>query len=324
MNSIQDAGLEDSRFPNVRKEVQKIASQKAGPLLDRAEAVELETDPRWAIVRVSVGNLRFQPRHHAELGTQVLLGTVLKVLREHGSWFYVQSPDQYLGWIEGSTVVVGDSELAQRWLAGERLIVTELQDRLMDKPDKLSFPVSDVVAGCLLHDAGHAEGWNRLRLPDGRIGYMRQGQVVNFERWKKTIKASPENLERVARSLMGLPYLWGGTSTKSVDCSGFTKTVYLLNGIQLNRDATHQSLQGEEVMPGADFQNLQKGDLLFFGKKAAAKRGEEITHVAMYLDQRVYIHSSGMVRLNSLDPQSPLFDEERLKTFIRARRILAM
>ena len=43
------------------------------------------------------------------------------------------------------------------------------------------------------------------------------------------------------------PYLWGGTSGKGMDCSGFTKEVYFRNGMILSRDASQQVRAGEEI-----------------------------------------------------------------------------
>ncbi|MCX6136508.1 MAG: NlpC/P60 family protein [Ignavibacteriales bacterium] len=107
-----------------------------------------------------------------------------------------------------------------------------------------------------------------------------------------------------------------------VDCSGFTKTVYNLNNIVLNRDASQQANQGVLVEPGKNFENLKTGDLLFFGTKGEGTHAEKVTHTAMSLGGGTFIQSSGRVKISSLVPKSPLFDEFRSRTFIRAKRIL--
>ena len=92
--------------------------------------------------------------------------------------------------------------------------------------------------------------------------------------------------------------------------------------VELNRDARQQAQQGMPIDPGENFQNLKKGDLLFFGRKATAKRREHITHVALYLENGLYIHSSKRVRFSSFNPSSDYYEESLLKRFVCARRIL--
>jgi len=70
------------------------------------------------------------------------------------------------------------------------------------------------------------------------------------------------------------------------------------------------------------FSNLLPGDLLFFGRKATADKPEKITHVAIYQGDGSIIHSSGQVREESLRRGDSTFTEYRLKTFVRAKRML--
>jgi cell wall-associated NlpC family hydrolase len=112
--------------------------------------------------------------------------------------------------------------------------------------------------------------------------------------------------------MMGSPYLWGGASGKAVDCSGFVKLVYYAQGIILARDASQQARYGEPI----DFNNmnnLQPGDLLFFGSSA-----QRISHVGIYLGEGNFIHSSGRVHISSIDPGDPKYVVDR-KTQVACR-----
>lgn len=281
-------------------------------------------EKRFGIVAVSVGNMRGKPQHPAELVTQVLMGTVLKILKKEGSWYYVQAPDRYLGWLDRDAMALGDQNAVDRWIAAQKVIVTDYFGVVRQKPDAKSLAVSDVVMGGLIGRRGERGGWTEVEFPDGRRGFLEREIVQDYAKWKRERKLAGESVEHVARLFVGVPYLWGGTSAKGFDCSGFTKIVFRLNGLDLNRDADQQATMGEVVNEGDDFSGLKKGDLLFFGRKATEEKPERIWHVGIYLGEKEFIHCAGKVRLNSFDPKHPHYDEERLRTYVRARRLIGI
>ncbi len=94
--------------------------------------------------------------------------------------------------------------------------------------------------------------------------------------------ASGDEAVRIAKSYIGVPYVWGGTTPKGFDCSGFVQYVYRQMGISINRVAADQANNGYYVAK----EDLQPGDLVFF-KKA----GRAIHHVGMYVGNGQYIHA---------------------------------
>jgi cell wall-associated NlpC family hydrolase len=134
-----------------------------------------------------------------------------------------------------------------------------------------------------------------------------------------------EGLVQTAMGFHGIPYLWGGTSSKAIDCSGLITNVYFMNGIQLPRDADQQTHLGRVITTVYHPEGLETGDLLFFGRKATEEQEEAVTHVAMYLGGGEFIHSAGYrerVSVNSMLPEAEHFIERYPEIFIRAVRII--
>jgi gamma-D-glutamyl-L-lysine dipeptidyl-peptidase len=314
----------DVASDDVRRDVVNAFAEKKIPVIDSISILpSKEMGQRtWGIITVSDANMRKDPREAAELGTQTLMGGVVRVFKKKSMWYLIQSPDRYLGWADGGQFFRCTKEEADAWKKAEKVFVVVPYDFVKEAPTASAASVCDVVGGAILKKEGDEKEWMRVSLADGRTGYILKTSVVEEKDWGTRIVPSADKLEKTAKQFLGIPYLWGGTSVKGMDCSGFTKTVYLLNGMMLKRDASQQVDDGLEVDPGKNWENLRKGDLLFFGRKANGERSEKITHVAMYLGNRTFIHSSGMIRISSLDPASPLYDDFHVKYFVRAKRML--
>ena len=309
-----------------RDVVAAVAAAKLGVVVD---SIRVLPDPALAatpfgIVKVSVGNVRSNPAHSAELATQVMMGMVVTVLKKQGDWYYIQGPDQYLGWLEGPAMHFTSPSGANAWQHGPRVIMTAYFGVVRAKADTTSLPVSDAVPGVLFR-AGAVKGqWRAVETPDGRKGFIERRLVADYTKWKATRTLTAATVEQTAKRFIGVPYLWGGTSPKGMDCSGFTKTVFRLNGLELNRDANQQAQMGVDVSTGDDMRQLSKGDLLFFGQKATAERPERITHVGIYLQDKTIIHTPGGsgVRIDSFDPAAPNYNDGLVRSLVRARRII--
>jgi len=276
----------------------------------------------YGIVNISVANIRSYADHPAELATQSLLGTPLRVFKENEGWYLVQTPDEYISWLDEDGLVLVDEVQYKEWIKAKKIIYLNDFGFVYFEMNEQSKRVSDLVAGNLLKFVDEKGDYYQVQFPDGRSGYVKKSESIVFDDWLKNISVSEESIITTAERFMGVPYLWGGTSPKGMDCSGFSKTVYFLNGIIIPRDASQQVFTGELVDTENGFDNLKPGDLLFFGSRATKDRTERVTHVAIYVGDGVYIHASGKVKLNSLRKDSPIFSQYRLNSFIRAKRIL--
>ncbi|KAA3653265.1 MAG: hypothetical protein DWQ10_18570 [Calditrichaeota bacterium] len=274
-------------------------------------------EKKWGLITVSVANLRTEPRYSAELANQVMMGTFVEILKKQKGWYYVRVNDGYLGWMNGSFFTRFTDGDKGRWQSEPRIVYKTLYGKVYAQPDESSMIVSDLVGGNILNVQRAGKSWTEVKLSPKRSGFVRTWNTVTHEQWQKKRVVKAEDLARTAYQFKGLPYLWGGNSPKGVDCSGFTQSVFKWNGIKLLRDASQQYRQGSVVTSGSNFENVKAGDLLFFGPRV-----NKITHVALYLGDRQYIHSSGMVKINSFDSTAVHFNRYRLNQFQGVRRIL--
>jgi hypothetical protein len=210
------------------------------------------------------------------------------------------------------------------WSTAPKMIYLKTSGHVYASKDNELETQGDLVLGSLLKLTGKDEKYFEVAYPDGRIGYVRRDEAEVYLDWLDELNPSPDRLELYARSLLGSPYLWGGTSSKGMDCSGFTKTAFRMNGLIIPRDASQQITAGKDVDPDLDLDSLVKGDLMFFGKKATDSTRQRVTHVAIWLgnDRGEFIHSSGRVKIGSIDPESPNYDEFNTGRYLGSRRYL--
>jgi cell wall-associated NlpC family hydrolase len=275
----------------------------------------------FAVVTLSVANLRSEPKHPAELATQATMGTPLRVWKQKSGWYLVQTPDKYLAWVDGSGIKLMSETSFNTWQQGEKLLYTNPYGFAYAAPNTQGATVSDLVYGDVMVLKNQGKGFHEVSFPDGRTAFVSSPEVQKYTEWVATRKPTEQNLVETSKRLLGLPYLWGGTSFKGVDCSGFTKTVYFMNGLVLPRDASQQVHSGELIDTKDGFQNMRPGDLLFFGSPAKDGKPERVVHVGMWIGNNEFIHSAGRVRINSMDPAAPNHDASELKRFLRAKRI---
>lgn len=273
------------------------------------------------IITISVANLRSKPKHSAELSTQATLGTPVTILKKEGEWYWIQTPDGYLAWVDHGGLQPMNSNVFANWENAEKIIYKNAYGHSYNS-ENTDLIVSDLVAGAILRLIKETPNYFNVAYPDGRSAFIRKTEAEHFDLWLNNLKPNEDQLVSTAQHLMGLPYLWGGTSTKGVDCSGFTKTIYFLNGIILPRDASQQVHSGVEVDTTQKFENLRKGDLLFFGRKATDSTKERVVHVGMWIGNNEFIHSSSQVKIGSMDPEADNYDPANKARYLRTNRYL--
>jgi cell wall-associated NlpC family hydrolase len=285
----------------------------------------------YGVANLSVCNNRANPQNAAELMTQMLLGTPIEILKKQGGFYLVKTPDGYLSWTDAGAIKLMDKQQFEAWQKTEKLVFIADYGHGFSTADIYSQRVSDLVSGNIFQLLGQEKEFYKVGYPDGRIAFVPKTQVKSYKKWINRPNPNADAILATAQTLIGVPYLWGGTSVKGVDCSGFTKTAFFLNGIVIPRDASQQALVGEaidvlendSISVAKCLKNLQPGDLLFF---SAAKRrginGGRVSHTAIYMGNGQFIQSAGMVKISSIIATDNNYDGGQSNTLVGARRIL--
>ena len=312
----------ETTSPDLKNTIINTLSNNGNKLIDSILILpDTLTNKKYkGLATVSVINIRKKPEQSAEMLSQAVLGTPVLILKNEDSWLLIQTPDHYIGWTESSSVETMTAVKMEEWKLSDRVITLVNSGWIYSSADESGI-IGDIVAGSILVKEGKDHSYTKVRLPDGREGYLNSSSVTDFNIWKANVKCTGENIVRYASTFIGLPYLWGGTSSKAFDCSGFSKTVYYLNGYILYRDASQQALHGLNVDITPDQGQMKPGDLLFFGSRENTKL--HVTHVAVYKGDSEYINSSGRVRINSLDFTRSNYNE-RAKSLLAVKRIIGV
>ena len=92
----------------------------------------------WGIGCVSVASARELPEHKAEMGTQVLMGEVVRVWKRSTNaifpWFMIQAADGYVAWLEVGMFAPCTRDQVEAWNRGPLLMVTALEAQVLEAP----------------------------------------------------------------------------------------------------------------------------------------------------------------------------------------------
>lgn len=306
---------------------------------------------QFAVTEFSVNYLRIMPDYESALETQELMGTVVEIIGEKGYWRQIITPQPYKAWCTDKGLAMMSETEIREYITTPKYICTAPWGRVYTRKSEDSQPLCDIVCGDIMRKVLKSNGrpavygrWAEVMLPSGKTGFVSKKHIKDFREWAASCEANADNILRTAKMFTGVPYLWGGMSSKGLDCSGLPRLTWFLNGVLLPRNASQQVHTGDDVPvnPDTSFEagseglreemqrrvrNLMPGDLVFFGTPAA-KNGhgadaakDRITHVGIYIGDNHIIHSSHTVRINSLIPGDEDYYENAHR-LIRARRII--
>ncbi|HEU4782183.1 MAG TPA: NlpC/P60 family protein [Ktedonobacterales bacterium] len=268
-----------------------------------------DADAAEYAIATGVVDVHAAPDDASEVVTQALLDTPLVPLDAADGWRAVRLPD-YAGWIP-------DAALAIRAPASEQVaVVTALRTPLYETREAQP-PLGEVYATTVLPVLAEAVAGSRLgvALPGGRSGWLDAADCVVRPASKPLPPRTIGEMLVFGRSLLGVPYLWGGGTARGLDCSGLAQLCYRYAGVTIPRDADQQYASIPHVVERGDF---RAGDLAFFS------RDGRIVHVGVMLDASQMLHADGSVRhqvtVNALDPDREDYSARLAHLYAGARR----
>ncbi len=247
----------------------------------------------WAVVNLSANYMRNEADYCSGMETQALMGTVVKVLEKNGYWVRIEAPDGYRAWTTDLGLSFKTEDEAGEWIRSPKWICTAEYTHIYRNPSTDSQALSDLTMGGIVAKGSDKNGkWLEVKMPSGDSGWVPAADLSDYSEWCASRSHSADDIIALAKSFIGVPYLWGGCSVKGFDCSGLIQFCFYMNGIVLPRNSVDQIKTGDEVRPVLE--DMQPGDLVFFGSGKPS-------HVALYIGDGKIIHSSHLVRINSLE-----------------------
>ena len=262
------------------------------------------TADRKGIAARDLVSLREKPSERVCLDDELLYGMTAEILEEvpdaDGNaieWVRIRTEYQYEAYCRRSDLLTEKDRLV-RWEQGGFCVVMQSYADVLSEPKVQGICLASVPRGGRLIRIGEMpghEGWIQVELADGRKGYTREKFLGPYypQRFTENEDLFRSRLVEMAKGYLGTQYRWGGKSPLGIDCSGLTSMCYMLCGVFIYRNA-----RMKEGFPIKEIRAEDKkpGDLLFFPG-----------HIAMYLGDDRYIHSTGKngsdgVVINSLNP----------------------
>jgi gamma-D-glutamyl-L-lysine dipeptidyl-peptidase len=234
-----------------------------------------QNDPPCMHVATNLTGLYERPTFGMALSSELHYGTELEILDEQGRWVFTRQKDRYLGWAYKPYLAEGPAALATHFVLAPSC-------ELRVEPDAKSKIVSRIFGGTSVVVEETNGSWAKVIA--NKAGWIPLRFLRAISDLPKSIEEKRKMLVEDSMRMIGIPYLWGGTSGNGIDCSGFVRLLHRWVRLDIPRDADMQHAAARPVeLP------FETGDLLFFAEKDSKRK---ITHVGMSLGGWKMIHSS--------------------------------
>ncbi len=240
---------------------------------DAIKILSLPNLPRLSVVTNLTG-LYERPTFGMPLSSELYFGTELEVLEEQDRWIFTRQKDGFLGWVY-------KSYLGERAHEGKHLVLAACVE-VHSEANPTSETLTRLVSGTGVTVAEKHGEWTLVIA--NKKGWVPSSALRAVDDIPQSIEAKRKMLVEDSARMIGVPYLWGGTSGNGIDCSGFARLLHRWIGVEIPRDADMQCAAARPVE-----QPFEIGDLFFFGEGDSERH---VTHVGISLGGWKMIHSS--------------------------------
>lgn len=259
---------------------------------------------RTGTVKGDSVNLRAMPDTSAKVLAQFSDGTIVSVIAEEGNWYKVTGNDT-TGWIFSQFLTVRDTAIASGTVTGNDVNVRS-------KPDTSSEVLQRLDKGAKVSIFERTAEWYRIQIGEDRYGWINREFVTaktDLASRGASLEVKPpvepetqpdeddaaavdgedkdlrQQIVAYAKKFLGVKYVYGASSPKGFDCSGFSSYVFKHFGIKLERTSRSQGSHGTKIKRS----ELKPGDLVFFDTNGGLNG---INHVGIYIGSGKFIHAS--------------------------------
>ena len=244
--------------------------------------------------------VRCEASTEADVLTKLNHGTQVEVLSSAQNGWYQIAYQDVTGFVSSDYLVVETSEDAvsaaaapsPAAVAAQAPTVTVYEEPKYGKVTASSLnvrsgagtdydKVASLSSGKIVTLTGECDGWYQVE-----NGYISAEYVTLVDAAEATSSSKGQEIADFALSFVGYPYVYGGSSPKGFDCSGFTSYIYKQFGYSINRTASNQMDNGTSV----SMSELQPGDLVFFKKSGSGSK--RASHVGIYIGGGEFVHAS--------------------------------
>ena len=215
-------------------------------------------------IKQPLAPLRHKPAPGSTLVSEMLSGETVRVFEEKGGFAWVQSnTDRYVGYI--------DTDALSADIVAPTHVVAHIHTCLYPEP-RIKAPHCAVLPmGAKVAVTGGK----------GRYSDLAGGGWVPAQHLA-ALDAFEDDFVAVAERFMGVPYVWGGRSSRGLDCSALVQLSLARCGVSLPRDSDMQEAAVPTTVPfDGDESVLRRGDLVFW-------KG----HVGIWIEPGRFLHAN--------------------------------